>query len=149
MLTCKFTKKTLSHILLHVFYLHFLIMYQDYFFGRGFESVGAQFLSGNISGKWYNLQLTINYDSSKSTFFVMWIWHLTFSRVQFLSNKSEFFVSSNNINITRTSLFLLCLFICTFFLKKVIALHHGDDNFLIWHLYLSFTLSIIISTMKK
>ena len=34
--TCKFTKKTLSHILLHVFCLHFLRTHHDYFFRRGF-----------------------------------------------------------------------------------------------------------------
>ena len=51
MSTCKLTKKTLSNILLHVFCLHFLRMHDDYFFQRSFESVWAQFLSGNISGK--------------------------------------------------------------------------------------------------
>ena len=49
--TYKFTKKTLWHILLHVFCLHFYRMHHDYFFRRGFESVRAQFLSGNISEK--------------------------------------------------------------------------------------------------
>ena len=44
-------KKTLSHILLHVFCIHFLRIHQNYFFQRNFESVRAQFLSGNISGK--------------------------------------------------------------------------------------------------
>ena len=46
-----YKKKNLSHILLHVFCLHFLRMYHDYFFQRGFESVRAKFLSGNISKK--------------------------------------------------------------------------------------------------
>ena len=49
--TCKLTKKTLSHILRHAFCLHFLRIHHDYFFQRGFESVRAQFLSGNINGK--------------------------------------------------------------------------------------------------
>ena len=48
--TCKLTKKPLSHILLLVFCLHFLRIHHDYFFRRGF--VRAQFLSGNISGKY-------------------------------------------------------------------------------------------------
>ena len=34
--------------------------------------------------------------------------------VQFLSNKLEFFVSCNNIKITRTSFFILRVLICTF-----------------------------------
>ena len=46
-----------------------------------------------------------------------WVWHLTFSWVQFLSNKLEFFVSCN-IKITRTSFFLLCVLICAFLEKS-------------------------------
>ena len=42
-------KKTISHILFHVFCLHFLRMHHDYFFQRGFESVRAQFLSAESS----------------------------------------------------------------------------------------------------
>ena len=34
---CKFTKKTLLHIFFHVFYLHFLRMYHDYFCRRGLK----------------------------------------------------------------------------------------------------------------
>ena len=49
--TCKFTKKTFSHMLLPVFCLHFLKTHHDYFFRRGFESVQAKFLSGNVSKK--------------------------------------------------------------------------------------------------
>ena len=45
-------KKTLSHILLYVLCLYFLRMHHDYFFRRGFESVRAHFISGNIGGKW-------------------------------------------------------------------------------------------------
>ena len=47
---CKSTKKTLSHILRHAFWLHFLRIHHflriqhDYFFQRGFESVRAEFL---------------------------------------------------------------------------------------------------------
>ena len=44
-------KKALSHILRHVFYLHFLRVHLDYFFRRGLGCVRAQFLSGNVSGK--------------------------------------------------------------------------------------------------
>ena len=62
----KLTRKTLSHILLHVFCLHFLRIYHDYFFRRVFESVGVQFLSGNIIGLF--VIYLFNYDSSKSIF---------------------------------------------------------------------------------
>ena len=41
----------------------------------------------------------------------------------------EFFVSCNNI-ITRTS-FFCSVFLCKFF-KKIIVLHHGDNNFLFY-----------------
>ena len=53
----------------------FLRMYQDYFFQRGFESVRAQFLLGNISLIKRKVVLVVIYlfncDSSKSTFFVL------------------------------------------------------------------------------
>ena len=60
------------------------------------------------------------------------IWHSLW--VQFLLSKLGFFVSCNNIKITRTSFFLLCVLICNCFYKNLI-LHHGDNNFLLWHLY--------------
>ena len=44
-------EKTLSHILLHGFCLHFLRTHHNFSFRRGFECVRAQFLSGNISKK--------------------------------------------------------------------------------------------------
>ena len=46
---CKFTKKTLSYFLYHVFGLNFLRMHHGYFFRRRFESVRAQFFSGESS----------------------------------------------------------------------------------------------------
>ena len=55
--------KSLSHILLLVFCLRFPRIHHDYFFRRVFESVRAQFLSGNISGLLVIYML--NYDSSK------------------------------------------------------------------------------------
>ena len=48
--TWKFTKKS-CHVLLHVFCLHSLRMYQDYFFRRGLQSLPLQFFLGNISEK--------------------------------------------------------------------------------------------------
>ena len=60
--TCKLTKKTLSHILLHTFCFHFLRIHQNYFFRRGFESFRAQFLSGNVSGKQcFNLPVQLRF----------------------------------------------------------------------------------------
>ena len=44
-------KKTLSHILIHVFCLQFLRAQHDFFFLKCFESVRAQFPSGSMSKK--------------------------------------------------------------------------------------------------
>ena len=53
----------------------------------------ASTISGNISRK-VGLLVTylFNYDSSLSQLSLCWIWHLSFSRVQFLSNKLDFFI---------------------------------------------------------
>ena len=75
MSTCKFTSKTLSHIL-HVFCLRFLRTHHNYFFRKGFESVQAQFFFRKYMQKVVLLLIYMfNYDSSKSTFF-MSLWHL-------------------------------------------------------------------------
>ena len=64
-----------------------------------------------------------NYDSSKSTFFML--------NLTFCFWRSEFFVSCNNI-ITAYNLTSFCsVFWCKFF-KKVIVFHHGDNNFLFY-----------------
>ena len=44
-------RKKVLHILLDVFFLYFVRTHHDYFFGRVFESVRANFFSGNISKK--------------------------------------------------------------------------------------------------
>ena len=118
-------KKTLSHILLHVFYLYFLRSNRD-FFRRGFESVRPQFLSVESSIAIY----LFNHDSSKSTIFILtfWICHLTFFWMLSLPNKLESFVSCN------INLFPLC-FDMYFFYENLIIIHHGDNNFLFWHRY--------------
>ena len=90
-------KKTLSHIFLHSFYLPFLRIHHDHFFRRGFERVRAQFLSGNVNGKYCYLYFTCLITIHSSQLSSCWIWQLTFSWVQFLSNKLEFFVTCNNI----------------------------------------------------
>ena len=70
-------------------------MHHDYFFRRGFESVRAQFLSAERN-------ITCNLTVHLSQLSSCWIWHLTFSWVQILSNKFESFVSCN------IKLFTLC-----------------------------------------
>ena len=69
--TGKLTKKTLSHILLHTFCLHFLRINHDYFF------------TITISFRKYKRKVVIylfNDDSSKSSFFMLnMAWHLTSS----------------------------------------------------------------------
>ena len=72
--------------------------------------------ASTISFRKYKRKVVIylfNYDSFKSTFFMFWIWCLTFSWVQFLSHKLEFFVPCN-IKITRTSCFFFDMY---FFIK--------------------------------
>ena len=126
---CKFTKKTLSHILFHVFYLHFLRMYHDYFFWRGSENVRAQFL---LAEKYYLL----NHDSSKSTIFMLNVaFDALLSAVFVKYSKLKSFVSCN-----------IKLFAMYFVYLKLIILHHGHKNFDIWT---KFTLSTIISTRKE
>ena len=76
---CKFTKKTLSHILLHVSCLHFLRTHQNYIYWRGFESVRAHFLSGNIISFFlrslYGL-IKILLFSIMTVYFSFLFWHL-------------------------------------------------------------------------
>ena len=69
-----YEKKTLSHILLHVFCLLFFRMHHKYFLQRGFESVRAQFLSGNISIS----SVTRSYWQVPPTHFSQNLWPLRF-----------------------------------------------------------------------
>ena len=60
-------EKTFSHVLLLVFCLHFLTIHHHYFFRRGFER-------STISLRIFKRKVVIylfNYDSSKSTFFML------------------------------------------------------------------------------
>ena len=76
-----------------------------------------------------------NYNSSKSTFFML-NYGICRSLEQFLSNKLEFFVSCNNVKITRTS------FLCgPLFSIMVIKIFYFD-------IYDKLTLSTM-STVKK
>ena len=137
---------THPHILLHVFCLHFLRIHHNYFFQRVFESVRAQFLSGNISG--LLVIYLFNYNSSKST--PCWRCNWTFSWVQFLSNKLKL-IRFLRCKITKTSFFCSCsVFGYVLFYKNLIVLHLCDNNFLFYFdICIKFTLSSIISTMKK
>ena len=115
MSTCKFTRNNYFTHLLHVFCLHTLGMRYGYFFRRGFESVRALFLSGNISQKVVLLVIYLfNYDSSKATFLML---NMAFDVLlsTALSKKLEFFVSFKNIKITKTSLFFALCFGMYFF----------------------------------
>ena len=98
--------------------------------------------------KWTVVLLAIylfNYDSSESTLF---IWHLTFSWVQLLSNKWEFFVSCNTSRLQEHPSFC-SVFWDVLFYKNVIVLHHGEWNIIFYfNICIIFTLSTIISTMK-
>ena len=106
-------KQTLLHILLHVFCFHFLRMHHDYFFRKGFENVQTQFLSRNIRKAVLLVIYLFNYDSSKSTFFMLNMAFDVLSSTVFVKKKLEFFVSCK-IKITRTSFFLLWVLIYTF-----------------------------------
>ena len=77
-----------------------------------------------------------------------WIWALTFSWVQFLSNKLKLFVSCS-INITRTSFYLLCALTCTFFIKTFIMFSIMVIIIFYFDICIKFSISTIISTMKK
>ena len=116
---CKFTKKTLLHIRFHVFYLHFFRMHHDYFFGRVCE---YNFFQRKV------LLLVIylfNHDSSKPTIFMLNISFDVLLSAVFV--KLESFVSCN--------IKLFAVFRYMLFFIKTIILHHGDNNFLFWHLY--------------
>ena len=144
-----FTKKALLHIHLHVFYLHFLRMHYDYLFCMRLWKCASAISFRKYKRKVVLLSIYLfNYNSSNSTFFI-WIWHLTLSWIQYLSNKLEFFVFCNT-KITRTFFFLPCMFWYVFFYKNLIVLYHGDNTFLFYFgICIKFTHSIIISTMKK
>ena len=88
----------------------------------------------------------VTVERSLSQLSLCWIWHLTSSWAQFLSNKLEFFVSCN-IKITKTS---CSVFWYVLFYKNLIVLHHVDNHFLFYFdICIKFTLSAIISTMNK
>ena len=142
--TCKFKNKTLSHIFLYVFCLHFLRTHHDYFFRRAFESVRVKFLSGNISKKQCYL---LNYNSSKSTSFILNV-AFVFVLVRFSLSKLKFIAIQR---LQKHSSFpSLCVLICSTFDKKLIVLHQDDNTFpFYFDICLKLTLSAMILTMEK
>ena len=129
------------HIFFYVFCLH------DSFFWRGFESMRLQFLSrSRIEAESSVIVIYLFNYVHLSQLSSCWIWHLTFSWVQLLSNKLEFFVSCNK-KIIRTS---CSVFGYAHFYKNLTVLHHGDNNFLFsFEICIKFTLLTIISMVKK
>ena len=87
---CKFTKKTLSHILFHVFYLHLLTITSS---EEGLKACDYNFF------QWKVVLLVIylfNHDSSKSTIFMLnMAFDVLLSAVFVKYSKFEFFVSCN------------------------------------------------------
>ena len=118
----KFTKKILSHILFHVFSQNA---------SRLFRSKSLWKCASTIS---FTI-LTIHLSLLSSC----WLWHLMFSWVQFLSNKLESFVSCN-IEL------LLCILICTFFIKTYLFSIMVIIIFC-YDICIKFTLLTIVSTI--
>ena len=123
----KVKEKTVWHILLDVFCLHFLRIHHDYFFRRVFQSVRAQCLSGIISG--LLLIYLFNYDCSNSTFSMLNMQLdglLSFCQI----NLNSFVFC--DVKITRTFFFLLCVLICTFDMFSIMVI---SFSIVFWHLY--------------
>ena len=87
-------KKGLLHILHHVSWLYFLIIYLQKRLWK---------CASTISSRKYNRQVALLVICSimipLSQLSSCWIWHLTFSWAQFLSNKLEFFVSYSSFHL--------------------------------------------------
>ena len=102
---CKLTNKAHSHVLLHVFCLKFFRIYHIMSSEEALKMSQHNFFP-EIKRKVMLLVIYLfNYDSSKSTLFT---WHFTFSGVQFLSNKWEFFVPCNTQRLQEHPSFFLC-----------------------------------------
>ena len=90
MQTCKLTKKTLSHLLLHAFCIHFLRMHHDYLFTitisfRKYKRKVVTYLFNNDSSKSTFFMLSMAFDVLLSKVFVKLIWNSSFlamSRLQ-------------------------------------------------------------------
>ena len=141
--TCKLTRKTLKRILLHVICLHFVRAHHDYFCPKSLWKCASTISFSKCKRK--VVLIVVVYDSS-SQLSSCGIWNLHFS---YLSNKLEFFVSCN-VKIAWTSLYLPCVLINVLSYQNLIVLRHGGNNFLFYFdICIKFTLSTIISMMKK
>ena len=126
-------KGVLMHF--HAFCLHFLRMHHDIFYGRGFESLRAQFLSAEIV---LFVIYLFNHDSPKPAFFMLNIAFMIWRSLKYsfcLNWNLRFLQYEDYKNIL---LFTLC-FDRHVFYKNLIVLHHGDNNFLFWHLHQIYT----------
>ena len=146
-------KKSLSHIILHVFCLNFLRTHHNYFFQRGFETVRAKFLLGNHSHRKYKQNLVLlviylfDYNSSKSTSFMMSV-AFNFVLVRFSSSKLEFIAIQR---LQKHSFFPACVFwYVVLFNEKLTVLHHEYNTFLFYFdICIKLTISATISTLEK
>ena len=126
---CKFTKKTLLHIFFHVFYLHFLRMYHDYFCRRGLKVCKCNLFQRKVVLLVIYLftifMLNMAFDVLLNTVFVKY-------------SELESFVSCN------IKLFALC-FDMYFFIKFSIMV----NKILFFDIWMKFTVSKVISTRKE
>ena len=126
---CKFTKKTLLHIFFHVFYLHFLRMYHDYFCRRGLKVCKCNLFQRKVV-------LLVIY--LFTIFMLNMAFDVLLNAVFVKYSELESFVSCN------IKLFALC-FDMYFFIKFSIMV----NKILFLDIWMKFTVSKVISTRKE
>ena len=126
---CKFTKKTLLHIFFHVFYLHFLRMYHDYFCRRGLKVCKCNLFQRKVV-------LLVIY--LFTIFMLNMAFDVLLNAVFVKYSELESFVSCN------IKLFALC-FDMYFFIKFSIMV----NKILFFDIWMKFTVSKVISTRKE
>ena len=126
---CKFTKKTFSHIFFHVFYLHFLRMYHDYFCRRGLKVCKCNLFQRKVV-------LLVIY--LFTIFMLNMAFDVLLNAVFVKYSELESFVSCN------IKLFALC-FDMYFFIKFSIMV----NKILFFDIWMKFTVSKVISTRKE
>ena len=136
-------KKTLSHIPLDVFCFHFLRMHHNYFSEGALKVCDSTIFFRKSSKYKQKIVLLVIYllncNSSKS-FSSCWIRHQI--------NWSSSFLTIQRLQEHLFFAQLVCF--AMYFLKNHIVLHHGNNTFLFYFdTCFKFTLSTIISTMKK
>ena len=126
---CKFTKKTLLHIFFHVFYLHFLRMYHDYFCRRGLKVCKCNLFQRKVV-------LLVIY--LFTIFMLNMAFDVLLNAVFVKYSELESFVSCN------IKLFALC-FDMYFFIK----FSNMVNKILFFDIWMKFTVSKVISTRKE